>query len=199
MFGAWMSLRANARPLAGNSIDAMTELLRRIAQRTDAAAFHELYQSYGPRVKAYLRRRGADHSTAEDLAQETLLAVWRRAALYVEEKGSVSTWIFTIARNLWIDRLRKEVAWQELPKAHAEESSPEPLPDAVVSENEVSLRVRAALAQLPAEQQRVIELAYLEGLSHGEIAARLALPLGTVKSRVRIAYQRLRAAVEDLK
>src|SRR5262249_57812677 len=81
MFGAWMSLRANARPLAGNSIDAMTELLRRIAQRTDAAAFHELYQSYGPRVKAYLRRRGADHSTAEDLAQETLLAVWRRAAL----------------------------------------------------------------------------------------------------------------------
>jgi RNA polymerase sigma-70 factor (ECF subfamily) len=91
------------------------------------------------------------------------------------------------------------VAWQELPKAHAEASSPEPLPDAVVSENEVSLRVRAALAQLPAEQQRVIELAYLEGLSHGEIAARLALPLGTVKSRVRIAYQRLRAAVEDLK
>lgn len=177
----------------------MPELLRRIAQRRDAAAFHELYQSYGPRLKAYLKRHGADAATAEDLAQETLLAVWRRAALYAQDKGSAATWIFTIARNLWIDRLRKEVPWQQLPEAHAEQTSPEPWPDAMVAENEMQLRVRAALAQLPAEQQQVLELAYLEGLSHGEIAARLALPLGTVKSRVRIAYQKLRAAVEDLK
>ena len=89
--------------------------------------------------------------------------------------------------------------WQELTEAHAEAASPEPLPDEVVSENELQSRVRAALARLPAEQQRVLELAYLEGLSHVEIAARLACPLGTVKSRMRIAYQNMRAAVEDLK
>jgi RNA polymerase sigma-70 factor (ECF subfamily) len=197
MVGDWVSVRV--RPGPGVSYNAMTELLARIAQRTDPAAFHELYQSFGPRVKVYLMRRGVDAATAEDLAQETLLTVWRRAALYSSAKGSASTWIFTIARNLWIDRLRKEVPWQELPAAHAAEISPEPLPDAVVAESEVQLRLRAALAELPAEQQRVIELAYLEGLSHGDIAARLGLPLGTVKSRVRIAYQRLRAAVEDLK
>jgi RNA polymerase sigma-70 factor, ECF subfamily len=199
MVGDRVSLRATPGPVAQNCLSAMTELLRRIAERTDAAAFHELYQCYGPRVKAYLKRHGADAATAEDLAQETLFAVWRRAALYAHEKGSASTWIFTIARNLWIDRLRREVPWQALPDAHAKESSPEPLPDAVVSENEVQVRVRAALAELPVAQQCVIELAYLEGLSHGEIATRLALPLGTVKSRVRMAYQRMRAAVEDLK
>lgn len=199
MVGEAVSLRAGGGPLAGSSLRPMTELLRRIAGGSDTAAFHELYVSYGPRLKAYLARHGADAATAEDLAQETLFAVWRRARLYASEKGSVSTWIFTIARNLWIDRLRREVPWQELPEAHAQETSPEPLPDAVVSENEVQLRVRAALAALPAEQRAVLELAYLEGLSHGEIAARLALPLGTVKSRVRIAYGRLRAAVVDLK
>src|SRR5262245_44328999 len=199
MLGNWVSFRAAPGPLAGINVRAMSELLGRIAQGSDTAAFHELYQSYGPKVKAYLVRRGADAATAEDLAQETLLAVWRRAALFSSAKGTASTWIFTIARNLWIDRLRKEVAWQELPPAHAEVRSPEPSPDAVLSENEVKVRIRAALTQLPTEQQRVLELAYLQGLSHGEIAARLGVPLGTVKSRVRMAYQRLRAEVEDLK
>jgi RNA polymerase sigma-70 factor, ECF subfamily len=199
MLGDWVSFRAAPGPLAGMNLRAMSELLARIALASDAAAFHELYQSYGPRVKAYLVRRGVDAATAEDLAQETLLAVWRRAALFSSTKGSASTWIFSIARNLWIDRLRKEVPWQELPPAHAEASSPEPSPEVVLSENEVTIRVRAALATLPAEQQRVLELAYLRGLSHGEIAAELGVPLGTVKSRVRLAYQRLRAQVEDLK
>jgi RNA polymerase sigma-70 factor, ECF subfamily len=199
MLGNWVSFRAVPGPLAGMNLNAMSELLARIAQERDAAAFHELYQSYGPRVKAYLVRRGADAATAEDLAQETLLAVWRRAGLFSSAKGSASTWIFSIARNLWIDRLRREVPWQELPAAHAEATSPDPSPDTLLAENEVQVRVRAALAELPAEQQRVLELAYLQGLSHGEIAARLGVPLGTVKSRVRMAYQRMRAAVKDLK
>jgi RNA polymerase sigma-70 factor (ECF subfamily) len=199
MLGDWVSFRAVPGPFAGMNLSAMSELLARIAEASDATAFHELYQSYGPRLKAYLVRRGADAATAEDLAQETLLAVWRRAALFSSAKGSASTWIFTIARNLWIDRLRKEVPWQELPPAHAEATSPEPSPDAVVADSEVQARVRAALAELPVEQQRVLELAYQEGLSHGDIAARLGVPLGTVKSRVRMAYQRMRAAVEDLK
>jgi RNA polymerase sigma-70 factor (ECF subfamily) len=190
---------AGARPPARAIGDVMADLLRRVAERADPAAFSELFQTYGPRVKAYMMRQGADPATAEDLAQETLLTVWRRAALYVEEKGSAATWIFTIARNLRIDRLRREVPWQELPEGGLDQASSEALPDEAVAEKERQERVRAALAALPPEQHEVVALAYLEGLSHGEIAERLRLPLGTVKSRMRIAYQKIRAGLEDLK
>ena len=183
-----------ARALRG----IMPDLLRRIAEQADPAAFRELYQAYGPRVKAYMMRRGADPATAEDLAQETLLTVWRRASLYAEDKGSAGTWIFAIARNLRIDRLRREMPWQELPEGHEEQAGSEMPADEALAEKERQVRVRAALATLPPEQQAVVSLSYLEGLSHGEIADRLSVPVGTVKSRMRIAYQKIRAALEDL-
>jgi RNA polymerase sigma-70 factor (ECF subfamily) len=176
----------------------MADLLQRIAERADPAAFRELYEAYGPRVKAYMMRKGADAGTAEDLAQETLLTVWRKAALYAGDKGSMTTWVFAIARNLRIDRLRREVPWQELPEGRLAEASSEPLPDEAMSEKEQRERVQAALAELPPEQKEVVSLAYLEGLSHSEIAERLGLPLGTVKSRMRIAYQKIRQALESL-
>jgi RNA polymerase sigma-70 factor (ECF subfamily) len=177
----------------------MADLLRRVAERADIAAFRELYQTYGPRVKAYMMRQGADAGTAEDLAQETLFTVWRRASLYTADKGSAATWIFAIARNLRIDRLRREVPWQELPEERLEGAASDALPDEALVEKERQGRVRAALATLPPEQQQVVALSYLDGLSHGEIAARLKLPLGTVKSRMRIAYQKIRAGLEDLR
>jgi RNA polymerase sigma-70 factor, ECF subfamily len=147
----------------------MADLLRRIAERADPAAFRELYEAYGPRVKAYMMRQGADAGTAEDLA-----------------------------RNLRIDRLRREVPWQELPEGRLTEASSEPLPDDAMAEKERQERVQAALAELPLEQKDVVTLAYLEGLSHSEIAERLGLPLGTVKSRMRIAYQKIRQGLESL-
>jgi RNA polymerase sigma-70 factor (ECF subfamily) len=176
----------------------MADLLQRIAERADPAAFRELYEAYGPRVKAYMMRKGADAGTAEDLAQETLLTVWRKAALYAGEKGSMTTWVFAIARNLRIDRLRREMPWQELPEGRLVEASSEPLPDEAMAEKERQERVQAALAGLPPEQKEVVSLAYLEGLSHSEIAERLSLPLGTVKSRMRIAYQKIRQTFEGL-
>jgi RNA polymerase sigma-70 factor (ECF subfamily) len=176
----------------------MADLLQRIAERADPAAFRELYEVYGPRVKAYMMRKGADAGTAEDLAQETLITVWRKAALYAGEKGSMTTWVFAIARNLRIDRLRREVPWQELPEGRMTEASAEPLPDEAVAEKERQQRVQAALAELPPDQREVVSLAYLEGLSHSEIAERLGVPLGTVKSRMRIAYQKIRQALESL-
>ena len=184
---------------SAGAIGVMADLLRRVAERADTTAFRELYQTYGPRVKAYMMRLGADAGTAEDLAHETLFTVWRRAALYRAEKGSVASWIFAIARNLRIDRLRREVAWQPLPQEHFEEAAGEALPDAALSEKERQARVHAALSHLPSEQHEVVVLSYLEGLSHGEIAQRLGLPLGTVKSRIRIAYQKIRTALEDLR
>jgi RNA polymerase sigma-70 factor, ECF subfamily len=177
----------------------MADLLQRVALSRDIEAFRQLYQQYGPRVKSYMIRQGADPATADELAQETLLTVWRKAGLYTREKGSASTWIFTIARNLRIDRLRREVPWQQLPEGHNEEASDDVAPDEAVSDRERQLRVQGVLASLPADQQAVINLSYLDGLSHSEIAAKLDLPLGTVKSRMRLAYQKIRDAVGDLK
>ena len=189
--------RRTVRAEAGRGV--MADLLRRVAEQADSAAFRELYQTYGPRVKAFMMRQGADAATAEDLAQETLFTVWRRASLYAADKGSAATWIFAIARNLRIDRLRREVPWQELPDERLEMAAGEALPDEALAEKERQGRVRAALATLPPEQQEVVMLSYIEGLSHGEIAARLRLPVGTVKSRIRIAYQKIRAGLEDLR
>jgi RNA polymerase sigma-70 factor (ECF subfamily) len=185
------------RPLDAHK-GIMADLLRRIAERADPAAFRELYEAYGPRVKSYMMRRGADAGTAEDLAQETLLTVWRKAALYAGDKGSMTTWVFAIARNLRIDRLRREVPWQELPEGRLAEASGDPLPDEAMAEKERQQRVQAALAGLPHEQKEVVALAYLEGLSHREIAQRLGMPLGTVKSRMRIAYQKIRSVLEGV-
>lgn len=177
----------------------MADLLQRVAKNGDADAFRKLFQAYAPRVKAYMMRQGADANTAEDLAQETLLTVWRKAALYSDDKGSATTWIFTIARNLRIDRLRREVAWQPMPEGAEEEPSEDPTPDVEVSERQRRERVRAVIKELPAEQTEVVVLSYIEGLSHSEIAERLGMPLGTVKSRMRLAYAKIREAVEDLR
>lgn len=177
----------------------MAEFLQRIAERGDVEAFRKLFQSYAPRVKSYMMRQGADANTAEELAQETMMAVWRKAGLYSADKGSATTWIYTIARNLRIDRLRKELTWVGLPEGHDQVASGDALPDDVLTDNERKVRVQAALAALPPDQLEVVLLSYVEGLSHSEIAARLSLPIGTVKSRMRLAYLKIRDLVEDLK
>jgi RNA polymerase sigma-70 factor (ECF subfamily) len=176
----------------------MADLLQRVAERGEPTAFRELYQTYGPRVKAYMMRQGADAATADDLVQETLLTVWRKAALYADDRGSVATWVFAIARNLRIDRLRREVAWLELPEGRLEEASPDVPADEALCEKERQIRVGAVLAELPAEQRAVVLLSFVDGLSHSEIALQLGLPLGTVKSRMRLAYQRIRESLGDL-
>lgn len=191
------TLHRSARNLM--SVQPMADLLQQVAVDRDIDAFRQLFQSYAPRVKSYMMRQGADPNTAEELAQETLLTVWRKAALYSGEKGSATTWIFTIARNLRIDRLRKEFPWQELPEGHNETASSDILPDEAVSEAERRNKVQIALSQLPQDQHEVVSLSYIEGLSHSEIAQRLELPLGTVKSRMRLAYQKIREAVGELK
>jgi RNA polymerase sigma-70 factor, ECF subfamily len=187
------------RPALAVGPTRMDDLLLRVSER-DAEAFRTLFNVYGPRVKAYMMRQGADAQVAEDLAQETMLTVWRKAALYSGGKGSAATWIFTIARNLRIDRLRREMPFQELPDADAAESAAdETPPDEIVSQRERQVRVQAVLAALPADQRETIVLAYIDGLSHSEIARRLGVPLGTVKSRMRLAYNRIREALGDLR
>jgi RNA polymerase sigma-70 factor (ECF subfamily) len=178
----------------------MPDLLSRIATERSDGAFRRLFEEFGPQIRHYMMRHGADAATAEELAQETLLAVWRKAAQYSAAKGTPATWMFSIARNLRIDRLRREVCWQELSDDVAEGTPSEDAPpDATASERQRQARVQAALTALPDDQRNVVALAVIEGLPHHAIAERLSLPLGTVKSRLRLAYQKVRAALEDLK
>lgn len=178
----------------------MSDLISRIARDRSDEAFRSLFLTYGPQVERYMMRQGADAGTAEELAQETLLAVWTKAGLYAPSKGSAATWIFTIARNLRIDRLRREVAWQELTGDEAESIASDDRPaDDALAEEQRRARIMAALADLPPDQREALSLAFVDGLSHSAIAERLSLPVGTVKSRLRLAHQKVRAALEDLR
>jgi len=174
-------------------------LIAAIARSGDRDAFAALFDHFAPRVKGLLMRGGAPAELAEEVAQETLLAVWRKAALFDPAKASASTWIATIARNLRIDIARRETR-SRLSQVYEilDEEAPEQ-PDAMLSGAERDARVRAAMTQLSPDQYRVVELAFLEGFSHQDVANRLAIPLGTVKSRLRLALSHLRGRLEDLR
>ena len=200
MFQTFVNLEPPRGALGLGARGLMPDLLSQIARDRSEAAFRELYAEFAPRVRDYMSRKGADAAMSEDLAQETLLTVWRKASLYSVEKGTPAAWIFTIARNLRIDRLRRQMPWQELCAEDAATIPSEDVqPDEIASQNQRQERVRAVLAMLPAEQREIVTLAFIDGLSHGELASRLALPLGTVKSRMRLAYKKVRETLEDLK
>ena len=175
------------------------ELLQKIADKKDQTAFQQLFEDYAPRIKGFMIRSGADAATADDLAQEALSAVWRKAHMYSPDKGNPTTWIFTIVRNLRIDRFRRERVWQPLPEEHAEIASDDAGPEELVSRQERLVTLQGALKVLPPEQLEVVQLSYLEGLAHSDISERLGLPIGTVKSRMRLAYQKLRPLVDKLR
>lgn len=174
------------------------ELLRRIASDRDKAALAGLFGQFAPRLKSMMLKQGAGEALAEDLVQETLLTVWRKAQLYSPQRGTAATWIFTIARNLRIDQVRRQSNKPYEDLDSVELASDAPLAGALVEENQMVARVTKALATLPAEQREVVQLSYVQDLAHAEIAAKVGIPLGTVKSRLRLAYERLRPMLEDL-
>ena len=142
-------------------------------------------------------KRGCDSATAEEIAQMTLVAVWQKAQLFQPEKASASTWIFTIARNLHIDLVRKAK------RPEPDQNDPFFVPsgdkqaDDSIAEAQDAARVRAAIATLPPDQQEVLRLSFYEDMSHGQISSALGLPLGTVKSRIRLAFRRIRSDLGD--
>ena len=178
--------------------DPMAAHMAEIAERGDRAAFASCFDHYAPRVKAYLRRLGADEAVAEDLVQEVMLTVWRRAAQFDSRRASVGTWIFTIARNKRIDMLRHERRPEFDPEDPALTGETDQSADQAVEAAEYQTLVRAALATLPAQQAELIRRSYYEDQPHSVIANELSLPLGTVKSRLRLAMQKLRRALKDL-
>ena len=175
-------------------------LIMRVAASQDRDAFAHLFDHYAPRIKAMMMRRGASRDRAEDLAQETLIRLWRKAAQYDPERATASAWVYAIARNVSVDEMRREgraTAWIEEDGMLEEEDNDEPESLLLVAEREA--QVRSSMVALPDEQLRVIRLSFFDGLAHGEIASLLGIPLGTVKSRIRLALQRLRDRVGELK
>ena len=162
----------------------------------DRQAFAALFQSFAPRVKSYLLRLGAPSASAEDLAQDAMVSVWRRAASYDARRAAASTWIFVIARNAWIDRLRREKVELAYRSSIDEPYDHEEKPDAAVERIETEEKMRAAMESLSDDQKQVVRLSFFEDRPHSEIAEKLSLPLGTVKSRLRLALIKLRGQWE---
>jgi RNA polymerase sigma-70 factor (ECF subfamily) len=189
--------RPNGDLLADAERRRFADLMAAVAERQDRAAYSELFGYYAPRVKSYLMRLGADGALAEEIAQDVMVTVWRKAGLFDRSQASVSTWIFRIARNRRIDVFRRA----RRPDLDPEETlllpSGAEAPDARIEAMETETRVRAAMKDLPAEQVSLLHLAFYEGLSHSEIAGRLSLPLGTVKSRIRLAFAKMKAKLDD--
>jgi len=159
--------------------------LETVARSRDRAAFMALYDHFAPRLNGWLLRLTGDAALAEELVQETMLTVWRKACLYDSGKAAAGTWLFRIARNLYLDHLRR---------VKARGGDPVVLADPQPADDELQLdtrRIREALKTLPLVQAQVIYKSYFEGKSHQQIALELELPLGSVKSSIRLAFQKL--------
>ncbi|MBS0388942.1 MAG: sigma-70 family RNA polymerase sigma factor [Proteobacteria bacterium] len=183
--------------------DELAAWVAAIARHGDRGAFGALFRALAPRIKGFLMRMGADAGLAEDFAQETLAQVWRKAAAFDAGRAAVTTWVFTIARNLWIDQCRRAAqtavphprsSWlADLAECEPAVDGEEPLLDEQRRE-----RLRAVLAELPPEQAEAVRLAYFNDVTHERIAATLGIPLGTVKSRIRLGLAALRQRLDGI-
>ena len=172
-------------------------MLVRVGRDRDKAAFAALFEYFAPRIKSFLLRLGTDMSLCEEIAQEAMIMVWRRAETYNPSQSGASTWIFTIARNKRIDRLRREN--RPMPDLADPAFAPEPVEtgEKTIFRQQEEEKIRHALKNLPDEQAKMIFSAYYEEKSHREIADESGVPLGTVKSRIRLALNRLRAHLDE--
>jgi RNA polymerase sigma-70 factor (ECF subfamily) len=198
-FGHLAALTAAADRLMPTD-DELNAWMRAVAEAADRRAFAALFRHFAPRIKGFLVRRGTDGSLAEDLAQETMVALWRRAASFDPARAQVSTWLYTIARNLRIDHQRRNAGGSaEIPEDWDPEQQPADAhlgPDELLSAAQRERGVLQALAELPPEQAQVLRLSYFDEHPHRRIAQDLDIPLGTVKSRIRLAVQQLRRILE---
>ncbi len=192
------STRFKGKPVnrQNKTCDARTEWVshvRRIRDTQDQVAFAELFQHFAPRIKAFLIKSGSDATLAEECAQEVMATLWHKAHLFDPSRATVATWVFTIARNKRIDVLRKQRRPEPQDLWWGPEAEPEQ-EDVLVLQQETA-QLRSAMAALPEAQRQLIEKAYFGDLSHREIASQTGLPLGTIKSRIRLALDRLRHAM----
>ena len=178
---------------------AVGDLLVAVGRSRDRAAFATLFAHFAPKVKAYLIRLGSEPAVAEELTQEVMITVWRRAETFDPRQASAGTWIYTVARNKRIDAIRRERRPEFDPSDPALVPDDAPPADRVVADGQTADAVGVAIATLPDEQAALLRLAYFEDKSHSEIAELLGLPLGTVKSRLRLAMTKLKKTLVDIR
>jgi len=184
-------VRRDVMAKAAKPIDLDQDLMA-IATSQDQGAYQRVFYAITPRLKAFLMVQGTIESVAEEILQETMLKVWQKARLFDGSKASASTWIYTIARNAKIDRFRKETRLAPDP------NDPSYIPDSPetgeqsVTKKQESNHIREAIATLPPDQLRIITMSFYEEKSHAEISKELGIPLGTVKSRIRLAFGKIR-------
>lgn len=172
-------------------------LLASVGKHKDVEAFEQLFKFYSPKVRAYMAKLARDGQAAEELMQETMLAVWNKADQFDPARGNVSSWIFTIARNLRIDAFRRAK------RPNFDPTDPAFVPDDVQAadveyeQQQEAERLRRAMETLPPEQYELLKMSFYREVSHSSIAAELGLPMGTVKSRIRLAFAKLRSALEE--
>ena len=176
----------------------MSDYLVKVAQDRCKASFARVFGFFAPRLRSYALKQLGNEALAMELVQDTMSNVWQKAHLFNSEKGSPSTWIFTIARNKRIDRLRREN--RPLPDLADPAFAPEPVEtgEKTIFRQQEEEKIRHALKNLPDEQAKMIFSAYYEEKSHREIADESGIPLGTVKSRIRLALNRLRAHLDEI-
>lgn len=184
---------------ASEKLATLTSCIRRVAEQRDKAAFAELFDHYAPQIRAYslAREPGAD-LVADELVQEVMTRVWLKADKYNSKLANLNTWIFTLARNCRVDYLRRNSRYvTEIDPGdvfdNLEDEAPSPFER--VHQNRAEERIRAGLKALPREQSEILTVVYLEGKSHQQASEELRLPLGTVKSRVRLALKKLEVLV----
>jgi RNA polymerase sigma-70 factor (ECF subfamily) len=191
------SIKQKARKLQTRKSDRSalewSKDLELIKTNKSEAAFARLFYHFAPRVKAFLIKSGADVGLAEECAQEVMVTVWNKAHLFDPSRASASTWIFTIARNKKIDALRKQL--RPTPDDLGWGPEHEPDQEEMVGLQQETEKLGQAIANLPDKQRVLVERAYFEEMSHNEIAEATGLPLGTIKSRIRLALERLRHAM----
>lgn len=171
--------------------------MRAVSLARDQASFMRIYDHFAPRVRLYLRGLGAPASVAEELSQEALFRLWQRADSYDSARSTVATWLFRIARNLHIDRLRRESNWMPVDVELELEEEETDSPDFSSAESFTAhADLNERIERLPAIQARLIRMSYFEAKSHQQIADELGMPLGTVKSSIRRAFQRLQSSVQ---
>jgi len=189
-----------AGPLAAGverTAAGLNDMIVAVGAARDRAAFAGLFGHFAPRIKSYLMRLGCEAGSAEELMQEVMVTVWRRAETFDPAQANASTWIFAIARNKRIDAVRRERRPELDPDDPALAPDPAAPADVAVESAQTVDRVRAAIRTLPEEQRVLLHMAYYDDKPHSLIAEECGLPLGTVKSRIRLAVTRLRKVLKD--
>lgn len=183
---------------SGRRTDEWSECLTLIARNEDRAAFTRLFRHFAPLIKAFaLSGSKLSATVADELVQETMLKVWQKAGAFNPEKAAASTWVYTIARNCRTDMFRRLNKFDTALAAEdvaPDQESEEPF--ALLQDKRSRDRVRELMKVLPPDQMQILAKVYMEGKSHAEAAAELDLPLGTVKSRVRLAIQKLQIQID---